>query len=341
MRAVSCAFACPPKNHNLNLSLPPTLPERLQSGDTVAVVSPASSPHDPGVIDLSVAALEGLGFRPKLAPHARKRHGFLAGTDRERAGDLMRAFSDRKIKAIFCIRGGYGTGRLLHLLDYRVIQSNSKIFVGYSDITALHCAFLVKANLLSFHGPMLGPDITKPDFPTFAVDNFIRTLTGNSVPDHTRGIRHGVPSDSIRILRRGTASGRLIGGNLSILCSLMGTPYQPPFRGNILFLEDVDEPPYRVDRMLTHLLNAGVLQTVAGVAVGMCENCVDPKAKTAREYRQSLDDVLKERLTQLKVPVVAGLPFGHTRYNATIPVGGKATLDAIRGDLIITSPVVK
>jgi muramoyltetrapeptide carboxypeptidase len=293
------------------------------------------------VIDRSVASLEDLGFRPMLAPHARKRHGFLAGTDRERAGDLMRAFSDHKVKAIFCVRGGYGTGRLLPLLEYGVIRRNPKIFVGYSDITALHCAFLVKANLLSFHGPMLAPDITKPDFPDFARDNFIRTLTGTSVLDHARGIRHGVPPDSIRILRRGTASGRLSGGNLSILCSLIGTPYQPPFRGRILFLEDVDEPPYRVDRMLTHLLNAGVLQTVAGVAVGVCENCTDPKAKTAHEYRQSLDDVLKERLTQLKVPVVAGLPFGHTRFNATIPIGGKATLDATRGDLIMTSPVVK
>lgn len=315
----------------------PTLPQRLQAGDAIAIVSPASPPADPAVIDLSISALEGLGFRPALAPHARNRHGFLAGTDRERAGDLMHAFSDRRIKAIFCVRGGYGIGRLLPSLDYGVIRRNPKVFVGYSDITALHCAFLVKANLVSFHGPMLAPDVAKPDFPDFARDHLIRTLTGSTPP----GMRDGLPPGGIRILRRGGASGRLIGGNLSILCSLMGTPFQPPFRGNILFLEEVDEPPYRVDRMLTHLLNAGVLQTVAGVAVGVCEHCLDPKAKTAREYRQSLDDVLKERLAQLKVPVVTGLPFGHTRFNATIPIGGKATLDAIRGDLVIIGPVVK
>jgi muramoyltetrapeptide carboxypeptidase len=321
--------------------LSPTLPKRLHPDDTVAIISPASPPRDPGVIDLSVAALEGLGLRPMLAPHARNRLGFIAGTDRERAGDLMRMFSDQKIKAIFCVRGGYGTGRLLSLLDYGVIRRNPKIFIGYSDITALHCALLVKANLLSFHGPMLGPDIAKPDFPVFARNNLMQTLTGAAASAHAHGIRHGCDSANIRILRRGRASGPLIGGNLSILCSLIGTPFQPPFRNKILFLEDVDEPPYRVDRMLTHLLNAGVLQTVAGVAVGVCENCTDPKAKTAREYRQSLDGVLKERLAQLKVPVVTGLPFGHTRYNATIPVGGKATLDATQGDLIMTGPVVK
>ena len=155
------------------------------------------------------------------------------------------------------------------------------------------------------------------------------------------GICQGYKTKTVSILRRGTAAGRLFGGNLSLLCTTLGTPYQPSFKDKILFLEDLDEPPYRFDRMLTHLLNAGLLQQVAGVAVGLNKNCKDPKARTATEYRQTLEDVLKERLLPLKVPVVAGLPFGHVRHNATLPIGVQATLDAERGDLAINEAAVK
>src|SRR5207302_6150234 len=132
--------------------------------------------------------------------------------------------------------------------------------------------------------------------------------------------------NTISVLRRGKASGEFVGGNLSLLCTTLGTPYQPSFKGKILFLEDLEEPPYRFDRMLTHLLNAGVLQQVAGIAVGINKNCTDPKLKRAKEYRQTLEDVLRERLLPLKVPMVSGLPFGHVPYNATLPVGVSATL---------------
>jgi muramoyltetrapeptide carboxypeptidase len=159
-------------------------------------------------------------------------------------------------------------------------------------------------------------------------------------PEPFRSINQGYDGDTVSILRRGKASGQLIGGNLSLLCALMGTPYQPSFREKIIFLEEVDEKPYRVDRMLTQLLNAGVLQQAAGIAVGVCERCEDPKAKTTREYRQTLDDVLRERLRPLKIPVVIGLPFGHGQHNATLPFGGRATLDADAGDLILTSAAV-
>ena len=151
----------------------------------------------------------------------------------------------------------------------------------------------------------------------------------------------GYDGKTVCVLNRGKVSGELIGGNLTLLITLIGTAYQPSFRNKILFLEDVDEKPYRFDRDLTHLLNAGLLQQVAGVAVGLCENCHDPKAKTAKEYRQTLEDVLNDRLGPLKVPVVTGLPFGHAPHNATLPVGGRATLDAERGDLVITAPAVR
>src|SRR5262249_5261133 len=146
---------------------------------------------------------------------------------------------------------------------------------------------------------------------------------------------------TVSILRRGSSSGALLGGNLPILCASLGTPFQPSFRRKILFFEDLDEVPYRFDRMLTQLLNAGLLQQVAGVAVGINANCFDPKAKKTKEYRQTVDDVLKERLLPLNVPVVIGLPFGHVALNATLPIGVRATLDGIKGDLVITESAVR
>jgi muramoyltetrapeptide carboxypeptidase len=388
----------------------------LNFGDTVGIVAPASPPIDPKIINRCADALEKLGFKPKLAANVRKRNGFLAGSDRERAGDLMKLFTDRKVQAIFCVRGGYGAARILPLLDYNTIRANPKIFVGYSDITSLHCALLTQANLISFHGPTLsfhfaqaatsslslsarnergesrreGLPIKRASSPLpsspkeeresgleFTVQSLLRTLMNPKPPGSIlksarcegSGIRftaqkpdtsHLIPGTP---LRGGKATGQLIGGNLSVLCTTLATPYQPSFKGGILFLEDIGEPPYRFDRMLTHLLNAGLLQQVAGIAIGINKDCEDPKAKKSREYRrtqvgqasslspqtdkmsvpqqQTLDDVLKERLLPLQIPVVTGLPFGHVHHNATLPVGARVTLDADDGDLrVIQSAVV-
>jgi muramoyltetrapeptide carboxypeptidase len=305
-------------------------------------------------VDRAVAVLEKLGFKIKLASNVHKRWGFLAGSDRERASDLMQMFADKRVNAILCVRGGYGTARLLSRLDYGVIRRNVKIFVGYSDITSLHCAFLTKANLISFHGPMLNSDFAHDDMPEFTLKSFLRTLAphpafGHPLPigwgegrgEVSRGnISHGYRRKTVRVLRPGIARGQLIGGNLSILCTTIGTPCQPPFRGRILFLEDVGENPYRVDRKLTYLLNCGLLQQVAGVAIGLNKDCEDPKGKGTKEYRQTLEDVFKERLRPLKIPLVTGLPFGHVPHNATLPMGGEATLDATRGELILTEAAV-
>lgn len=315
-----------------------TLPNRLQPGDAVALVAPASAPPDPKAIDRSLAALEKMGFNPRPMPHVRRRWGFLAGDDRSRASDLMRAFADRSVKGIICVRGGYGTGRLLDRLDYAVIGRNPKVFIGYSDITCLHSAFLVKANLVSFHGPMMNSDFIKPRVPAFTRQGFLRTVMNPAPPG---SIWQGHKQRRPTILRRGRATGELVGGNITLLCSLLATPYLPPFKGRILFIEDLDEEPYRYDRLLTQLVNAGLLQQVAGIAVGVNAGCEDPKAKRAKEYRQTLEDVLRERLRTLKVPVVMNLPFGHIRHNATLPVGGRVTLDADQGDLQIIASAVR
>jgi muramoyltetrapeptide carboxypeptidase len=321
-------------------------PRHLSLGDTLGVIAPASAPPDPRSIERSVGVLEQLGFKVKLAPNVRRRHGYLAGSDRERASDLMQMFTDRRVQGILCVRGGYGTARLLPLLDHRVIRAHAKVFVGYSDVTSLHCAFLTKAKLISFHGPMLNSDLNHADLPDFTRQSFLRTLTLPLARPAERGIASlvsiaaGYRRKTIKILRGGVARGQLIGGNLTLLCTTIGTPWQPPFRGCILFLEDLSEQPYRFDRMLTYLLNCGLLQQVAGIAIGLNADCEDPKAKRAKEYRQTLEDVLKERLLPLKIPVVTGLPFGHVPHNATLPVGAQVTLDAERGELLIAQPVV-
>ncbi len=331
-------------------------PPRLNPGATLGIIAPASAPPDPKNVDRAVAVLEKLGYQTKLAPNVHKRWGYLAGSDRERAGDLMRMFTDKKVNAILCVRGGYGTARLLPLLDYQAIRANAKIFVGYSDITSLHCAFLTKAGLISFHGPMLNSDFALPELPDFTVQSFLCTLASN--PLESGGARHSVraaagkkmtggqgtarptfdlatnyPGKTVKVLRRGIARGQLIGGNLALLCTVIGTPWQPSFKNAILFLEDVGEAPYRWDRMFTYLSNCGLLQQVAGIAIGINADCDDPHARTAKEYRQTLDEVLRERLLPLQIPVVTGLPFGHVPMNATLPVGIRAELDANRGSL--------
>jgi muramoyltetrapeptide carboxypeptidase len=316
----------------------PIIPERLRSGDTVALVAPASPPPDPALIDLAIGALEKPGFRVKPGRHLRARRGYLAGDDRERAGDLMRAFTDEQVRAIFCIRGGYGSSRLLPVLDYKAIRRHPKILVGYSDITSLHCALLTKSNLVSFHGPMVVSDLLHPECAPATRDCLLRTLMEPAAPG---AISQGFPKRDVSVLRRGTARGRLIGGNLAVLCASIGTPYQPAFAGRILFLEDVSERLYRADRMLTHLLNAGLLQQVAGVAVGLNLGSEDAPAQLGAEYKQTIADMLRDRLLPLRVPVVTGLPFGHGTSNATLPIGVEALLDGRRGELVITKPAVK
>jgi muramoyltetrapeptide carboxypeptidase len=313
-------------------------PERLHFGDTVGVVAPSSPPPDPKAVGRAVEALERYGFKPKLGKFVRQRHGFLAGNDRDRAADIMSMFADKNVKAIFCFRGGYGSARLLNLLDYEVIRRNVKIFSGFSDITSLHCAFVKKIGMISIHAPMWNRGLQAKDVPDFTRTSFLRAVM-EATPSGS--LTAGLEKKSVSIVRGGVAEGRLIGGNLSVLCATVGTPFEPAFNGRILFLEDVGEKPYRLDRMLTHLLNAGILQQVAGVAVGVNQDCEETQESKLKEYRQSSADVFKERLSELDVPVVTNLPFGHVELNATIPVGARARLDADNGDLVILESAVK
>jgi muramoyltetrapeptide carboxypeptidase len=296
----------------------------LKRGDVIGLISPASKIADTTKLDRGIRYLEGLGYRVAVGKHAANLHGYLAGTDEERAADIHEMFEDPKINAIFCIRGGYGTPRLLPLLRYRLIARHPKIFVGYSDITALHLSFWKKSGLMTFHGPMVGSDMSDPLDP-FTEDIFWRLLTSTKKMG-----RLPFPDTGPEALVRGKASGRLLGGNLALVASLIGTAYQPSFLGSILFLEDIGEDPYRVDRMLTQLRGASVLARAKGIMIGRFTDCV-PKDPNTPSF--SVDEVIGEYLKACGRPSMKRVPFGHERRNLPIPVGLRARIDSGRGSI--------
>ncbi len=312
-------------------------PPRLKQGDTIGVIAPASAPQEANMIDKGKAALEKMGYRVVLGKFCREKVGFLAGTDRQRLADLHAMFQNPRINAIFCLRGGYGTARLLRNIDFRLIRRNPKIFVGFSDITALHLAFLKKANLVSFHGPMVTANLIKKKSPPYTRNSLFRIL---SEPEPFGSIRAGSDVRRAITIRKGKAQGALTGGNLSIIVTSLGTPYEIVTRGKIVFIEDIDEAPYRMDRQLTHLINAGKLRDAKGIVVGKCAGC-DVKRKRGAPYTQGLEDVIRDRLYPLKIPVLMNMPFGHVDYLCTLPLGVRATLNATKGDLIIEQSAVK
>lgn len=304
----------------------------LLPGAHLRVVSPASPPKKDEVIPESAEYLRSLGFRVSLGAAVGERVGFLAGSDKARARDLHAAFRARSVDGVICLRGGYGTQRILPLLSMKEIAQTGKPLIGFSDITALllSCS---RYGGWAIHGPMAASVMNDSAISLFSRDHLIAALTE---PHRERSILDGYSKkgETIEVVRSGLVSGRMVGGNLSILTSLLGTPWFPNLRNSILFLEEVGEAPYRIDRMLTHLVNSGVLEGVRGVAIGLCASCEfrngdgQPEGPTWRE-------VLRERLYPLKIPMVVGLPFGHVPYNAAIPVGQLGMLDAKRGDLVV------
>jgi muramoyltetrapeptide carboxypeptidase len=280
----------------------------MHQNATVAVVSP-SGPVDPVLLERGVERLEGLGLKVVVGPHAldRQNLSFLAGTDADRAADLQAAWCDPAVSVVFCARGGYGAARLLGLLDWDAMRAaGPKVLVGSSDITALHQAFAVELGVATLHGPMPGNVlIGGEDGPESATwEHLQAALTGCAPP---------VTGD--RVIVPGRAEGVLTGGNLSLLASLCGTRYQPSFAGRIAFLEDIGEAPYRIDRMLTQLLQAGVFDGVRGIALGSWVDCGDPYP------------VLADRLAPLGVPVLAGLPVGHGSPQMSVWLGALGAID--------------
>jgi muramoyltetrapeptide carboxypeptidase len=304
-------------------------PKRLSAGDKVGIIAPAS-----GVTaetwERAAKNIESLGFTPVIGEFARGVKGFLSGTDQERLHDLHWAFGDPSIKAVWCVRGGGGAPRLLPDINYDLIRRNPKIFIGFSDITALHLAINEMCGLVTFHGPVASS--TYSDYTKMHVMNVLTNPAANYKIEISP-VNTASPSPYFRseTLVKGKCRGRLIGGNLSLLAALAGTKYAlGDLKGKILFIEDIGEPPYRIDRMLTQLRQSANLSKVAGIALGV----FDDTGSTASTTAQPIIDVLRDRLGNLGVPLAYGLSFGHIRDNITIPYGIEAEFDA--GEMTLT-----
>ena len=311
-------------------------PARLRTGMTVGLVTPASNvPEDEDLL-AAMDLVRSLGFEAKAATNLRSRKQYLAGSDTQRADDLNAMFEDPDVDAIFCVRGGYGSGRLLRDLDYDMIASNPKILMGYSDITAILNAIHVRTGLLTMHGPIAGDN-----FSEYTYDQYRRVLVE---PGQTTQIGEAPPfQSSPGVVERtnrltpivgGSAEGKLVGGNLSLMVTLMGTPYEPDFDGAILFLEDVSEPPYAVDRMLTHLWLTGKLEQVAGIAFGKFTD------DGYNSNTLSMEQVLRDRCEPMGIPTLRGLMIGHVEDMTIVPVGAQARLDADAGTLTLLEQAV-
>lgn len=292
-------------------------PPRLRKGAVIGVIAPAS-PMKPELLESGVRYLEGLGYRVKLGKHIFKNHGYLAGTDKERAQDLNSMFRDRRVQAIICARGGYGTPRLLSLLDYDAMRQHPKIFVGYSDLTAIQLAIFKHAGLVTFSGPMVAAEMGRGIDP-FTEENFWRMITE---PQAFGGLQR--PNDeSYTPITKGKMSGRLLGGCLSLIAPIAGTRHLPSFKKNILFVEDVGEVVYRWDRYFVQLRELGLLQHIGGFMLGQTTDC----QSSENDPTLTFDDLMRDFIKPLKVPALTGLDYGHSRVKHTMPIGALAELD--------------
>lgn len=293
-------------------------PKPLQQGDSVAIIAPAS-PVDKTLIDKCVGSLKDLGLEVVVGTSCLSEHGFLSGTDDIRANDINRMFADKNIKGIFAIRGGYGCARLLDLIDFKIIKKNPKIFVGYSDITALHIAINQKSKLITYHGPMVSTELIK-GLDEYSADYYKRFLFSK---EKINEIFNPVGCN-LEIINDGIASGQLIGGNLSLVCSSLGTKYEINTKNKILFLEEVDETPYKVDRMLLQLKQSGKFKDATGIILGAFTDCIASSNKKSL----SLEEVFNEIILPLKKPTISKLVCGHCLPTLTLPLGSKVILDA-------------
>lgn len=314
---------------------PMVKPKTLKAGDTIGLITPSSYVFDTWRIELASARLEAsLGVKCKVGRFVKSRHGYMAGTEKERLEDLHAMFADPGVAGVFCLEGGYGTERLLSGIDYELLRKNPKILVGYSDITGLHLAITKKAGLVTFHGPVATGSLPSWSLASLKKALFSAEPIGElaNPPEDDQNW----PAFPLHTVSAGKARGAITGGNLTLVSTTMGTPYEIDARGKILFLEDTGEAPYRVDRMLTQLKLAGKLQEAAGIVWGTCTECTP--AKSSFEVNLSVSDLLDEILGDLGKPVLAGLVFGHTKEKATLPIGVEAELDAGAKKVTIVEP---
>ncbi len=297
----------------------------IKKGDKIGIIAPASPPNIKKM-EKGIKLLKEWGFKTQEAPHLRDVRGYLAGEDKKRAADLHNFFENDNINAIWCAGGGYGTPRLLQMLDYDLIKKNPKPFIGYSDITALHLAFNKFSNLITFHGPMVATELG--DEPNeITIESIKKMLFNNYKID----ILKKFTLDKLEIVNGGIAEGEITGGNLALLAATIGTPYELETDNKLLFIEDIGEEAYNIDRMLSQLKNAAKLDNLAGLVIG---NFTDSESKN---YDPSLtvDEVINDYFADKNYPVIRHLPFGHDKTQLTIPLGVKAKLDTSNNSLKI------
>lgn len=300
------------------------LPRRLQPGDTIGLVAPAGIIYDESEFERMQKELADLGLRTVFGDHVKDRHGYLAGTDEGRASDLNDMFENPDIDGIIAVRGGWGCARILPYLDFQMIACNPKVYCGFSDNTTLHHALMAFSNLQTFHGPNGNSDwtdLTKQSF---------ETVIMNGEAEKYKSV------SNVKTLRPGKVQGKLLGGNLSILVTTLGTPYQANYDGALLFVEDIGEDTYKVDRMLAHLEQAGVLNQISGFIFGKCTDC-----SGGTEPTFSLMEVMDHYLSRYDVPAIYNADIGHEPDNFTIPVGAMAELDADEGLITLLQPAVR
>ena len=315
---------------------PKILPPRLQPMARIALLAPSGRLLERDHLSRGAELCRALGFDPVLMPNAGKVHGYLAGTDEERLADLNAALTDPTIDAVWCLRGGNGMNRIVDRVDFAGFAANPKAVIGYSDITVLLLALTTETGVVTFHGPM-----ARSAMPAFSRNHFELALVRDSAPGLLGRVRN---SPDVLVSARGRivtvvpgrATGRLVGGNLTLLQALIGTPYFPDLRGAILFLEDIGEDLYRIDRMLGHLRLTGALDALAGVAIGHFSRMRHATVEGAF----GLDDVLQPYFAPRHVPVGHGFPIGHVPEQWTLPIGVMAELDATTGDLSLLEPGV-
>ena len=306
--------------------------KRLKLGDTIGIIGPSGTVRKEGAVDQAVEYAKSLGFNVKLGESAHAKYGYLSGTDELRARDVNAMFADPQVDAIVCTRGGYGTMRMLDLLDYDVIRANPKVFVGFSDITAMHIAFLKKSGLVTFHGPMAVSWMD--DFP----DGFTQKALYDAVMRaESLGELVNAPGYHAReTVNSGCAEGLLVGGNLSLIAGTIGTPYEIDVKDRILFIEEIGERTYCVDRMLTQLRLAGKFDECAGVVFGdFCDCPVEYPA-----FGLTLEEVIRDVVAPCGKPIFTGLQAGHVSPKLTLPFGVMARMDADPKTLTILEPAV-
>jgi len=316
-------------------------PKPLKKGDKVAIISP-STPTSPKRVEDAEKAIRAMGLEPIMFPTCYKYHGHLSGSDEERAKDVNDAFLDKSIKGIICLKGGSGATRILPRLKYDQIRENPKVFVGYSDITALHMVLNKICNMVTYHGPMCISNVFNVDGDKVSFEPFTyNSLVDNIFKSKAIGEIKNPPNEKLEMLYGGSCEGEIMGGNLSLLVATLGSPYEVDVKGKILFIEEVHEETYKIDKMLTALSLAGKFNDCVGILLGTFSDCMQEEKSSYDGKDLDLETIFKEVILPYKKPTLLNIRAGHNHPQVTIPFGVKAKMNADEKKVVLLEASTK